>query len=149
VLGEHVLVDARPVVEALGVPDGHQLDEVVIADLVGGQQRHVVVRLFDAAARLVEAAPRRDVDLAPRDGLDALRPRGVVEDHRPEHVAVVGDGHGLHAELRRLVDELVDVARPVEEAVLGVQVKVDELSHGQQPKISHGGTETRRKKREA
>ncbi len=127
VLRQHVLVDARSVVEALRVADGDELDEVVVAGLVGGQQRHVVVRLLDPAARLVVATPRRDVDLAAEDRLDALGAAGVVEGDGPEHVAVIGHGHRLHPELRHLVDELVDVARPVEEAVLRMEMKVNEV----------------------
>src|SRR5258707_7186820 len=117
----------RPMVEALGVADRDQLHEVVVAAFVGGQQGHVVVRLFDPRSRLVVAAPGRDVDLAAQDGLDAPVDRRVVEGHGSEHVAVVGDGERLHAELAHLVDELVDVARAVEEAVLGVEMKVDEF----------------------
>ncbi len=129
--GQHLLVDARPMVEALGVADRDQLHEIVVAALVRGQQGHVVVRLFDPRSRLVVAAPRRDVDLAAQDGLDAPVDRRVVEGHGSEHVAVVGDGERLHAELAHLVDELVDVARAVEEAVLGVEMKVDEFGVGQ------------------
>jgi hypothetical protein len=40
---------------------------------------------------------------------------------------VIGDGQRLHAELADLVDELVDVARPIEEAVFRVKVKMDEF----------------------
>ena len=62
-------------------------------------------------------------------GRYAARGGGVVEGHRGEHVAVVGDGHGLHAHAGRLLHELVDVAGPVQQAVLGVEVQVDELRH--------------------
>jgi hypothetical protein len=60
------------VVEAFGVPDGHQLHEVVVAGLVGGQQGQVVVGLGDPGGVLVEAAADGDVDLAADDGLDPL-----------------------------------------------------------------------------
>ena len=133
VRGQHVLVDAGPVVEALRVADGHELHEVVVARLVLGQERQVVVGLLDAGPRLVVAAARGHVDLAAEDGLDALVEAGVVEGDRSEHVAVVGDGHRLHAEPSHLVHHLVDVAGPVEQAVLGVEVEVDELAA-----VAHG-----------
>ena len=131
VRGQHFLVDARPVVEAFRVADRDELDQVVIAGLVRGQQGHVVVRLFDARSCLVVAAPRGHVDLAAQDGLDALVDGGVVEGHRPEHVAVIGDGERAHAELADLVHELVDVARAVEQAVFGMEMKMDEFGIGQ------------------
>jgi hypothetical protein len=40
---------------------------------------------------------------------------------------VVGHGHGLLAEFRHAIDELVDVARAVEEGVLSVQMEVGEF----------------------
>ncbi len=57
--------------------------------------------------------------------------RLVVEDDRREHVAVLGDRQRRHLQLDRLVEQLLDPARAVEQRVLGVQVQVDELSHVQ------------------
>jgi hypothetical protein len=42
---------------------------------------------------------------------------------------VLGDGDRGHAERHRLIEHLVDAARSVEQRVLGVKVKVDELVH--------------------
>ena len=50
--------------------------------------------------------------------------RGAVE------AVVVGDRQRLHAQLRDLVDQLVDMAGPVEQAVFGMEMEVDELTHG-------------------
>src|SRR5207245_19819 len=111
--GQHLLVDAGPVIEALRVADGDELHEVVVAGLVRGQQRHVVVRLFDARPRLVVAAPGRDVDLAPEDRLDALVEAGVVEGDRAEHVAVVCHCDRVHAQRGDLLDDLDDMAAPI------------------------------------
>ncbi len=86
----------------------------------------IIPNANDASEEL-DPAPGGHVDLAPEDGLDAPVPAGVVEVHRPEHVAVVGDGHGLHAEALGLGHELADVAGTVEEAVLGVEMEVDEV----------------------
>ena len=47
-----------------------------------------------------------------------------------EDVAVVGHGHGGHAQLLHAPDQLVDVAGAVEQGVIGMQVKVDEVRHG-------------------
>jgi hypothetical protein len=63
-----------------------------------------------------------------------LRPRilgVVVEGHRREHVAVLGDGERRHLELDRFVEQLVDATGAVEERELGVQVEVNELRRHQ------------------
>ncbi len=70
VLREQLLVDARLVVEALGVAGRDELDQVVVA-LVGlGEQDQVVRRLARRAA-LRPPIARRDVDLAAEDRIDA------------------------------------------------------------------------------
>ena len=128
VLRQQVLVDAGPVVEALEVAGGDELDQVVVARVVRREQREVVVGVGRALRLPLEAAGGGDVDLAAEDGLEPFVAAGVVEGHCPEHVPVVGDGHGLHAEADALVDQLVEATGPVEEAaVLGVQVEVDEV----------------------
>ncbi len=127
VASQNLLVDPGAMVEALQVPDRDQADEVVVALGVGREKRQVVVGLGDPGAGLLEAAADRDVDLAAEDRLQSAVPARVVEGHGPEHVAVVRDREGLHPELGRVVHKLVEAARAVEEAVLGVEVEVDEV----------------------
>jgi hypothetical protein len=43
---------------------------------------------------------------------------------------VVGDRDGVHAELADLREQVLHPDRPVEQAVLGVQVEMGELAHG-------------------
>ena len=64
VLGQQLLVDARPVVEPFGVAGRHQLDQVLVA-FVGLGEQHQMVRLGLRTA-LLEPAALRDVDLAAR-----------------------------------------------------------------------------------
>jgi hypothetical protein len=52
-----------------------------------------------------------------------------MKDHRREHVPVLGDRDRRHFQPRRLVDQLVDAASPVEKRILGMKVKVDEVGH--------------------
>jgi hypothetical protein len=125
---QQLLVDARFVIEALRVPGRDQLDEVLEADLVLGQQ-HQMVRGLTRRAALVEAATRRNVDLAAENRVDPALPRRVVEHHRREHIAVLGDRHRRLAEPGDLVQQLVDPAGAVEQRELGVQVQVDEVRH--------------------
>ena len=48
-----------------------------------------------------------DVDLAAHDRLEAGARARLVELHRAEHVAVVGDRHRGHTELAGAPDEVV------------------------------------------
>ena len=128
VLREQVLVDARLVVEAFGVARRDQLDQVV-EPLVGLGQEHQVVGRLARRAALGAAIARGDVDLAAEDRLDALLPRVVVEGDRREHVAVLGDGERRHAQLLRLVEQLLDAAGAVEQGELRVEMEMDEVAH--------------------
>ena len=58
------------------------------------------------------------------------------EIHRAEEVAVVGEGDGLLTQFLRALAQDVHAAAPVEQAEVGVDVKVDEFVVGG----SHGRT---------
>lgn len=69
------------------------------------------------------------VDLAAHNGLEFGLFGGLVKDQVPVHVAVVGDGRGRAAEVRGRGDQILDADGPVEEAVFGVAVQMDEIGH--------------------
>jgi hypothetical protein len=50
-----------------------------------------------------------------------------VEDHRREHVAVLGDRQRRHLELLGLIEQLVDAAGAIQQRELRVEVQMDEL----------------------
>ena len=81
--------------------------------------------LCGVLAVLVTAAAR-DIHFASDDGLDAPRGGGVVELLGREEIAVVGDSHGGHAAPRRLVHEFLNPAGAVQQAVIGVQMQMNE-----------------------
>src|SRR4029450_1365921 len=89
-LAQQRLVDARLVVEALGVAERHQPAEILVADLVHGEQDEMKVagRLEIVAAHaallLVTAITRSDVHLTPDNRLNASRYGGLVEFHGAE-----------------------------------------------------------------
>ena len=127
VLLQALLVDSRPPVEPLGVPDGGQPDEVLVAGAVLREQDEVAVgggRVARLLARL--ARPEREVGLEAEDRPDLGRLGGVVERPGRVHVAVVGDGQAVHAELLDVRDEIGDPAGPVEQRVFAVGVEMDE-----------------------
>ena len=123
VLAQEVLVDARLVVHALDVGQRDELDEIAVARLVLREQNQVVIaHAIDLAVFLARAWGH--VDLAADDGLRALLLGFLVEIDDAVHGAVVGDGDAVHAELFRRLDELLDAARTVEQAVFRVDMEV-------------------------
>ena len=94
----------------------HELDEVLVALVVLGQHDEVVAALVFLAPSQRLRTVTRDIHLAAEDGDERFQPlflpllvdvdAVVVELLDPEHVAVVGDGHALHAVGYRLVNEL-------------------------------------------
>jgi len=74
----------------------------------------------------VVAASLRNVNFATDDGFDATRFGCLVERLRSEQVAVIGYGHGGHLPPRSLVNNLFEVAGSIQQAVVRVQVQVNE-----------------------
>jgi hypothetical protein len=127
VLAEDLLVDARLVIESLDVGPGYQADEVSVPLVRFGQQNEVM-RLFRARLRLsVMPGSGGHIHLGAYDGLDPFPVRLLVEVHRADHAPVVGQRHGGHTHPRDFAHEVLDLDRPVEEAVLGMQMQVDEF----------------------
>src|SRR5207249_11614984 len=128
-LAQQLLVDARLVVEALAEARRDELAEMAIALAAGGEEYEVVVAarlvVVDPAS-LLEPALGCDVHLAAEDRLHAVLARRLGELHRPEHVAVVGDGAGRHARRLHARYQLLDLVGAVEQRVLRVQMQVDE-----------------------
>src|SRR6266478_6849905 len=73
-----------------------------------------------------------DVDLTPDNRLDVALAGFVEEICCGEKVAVVGDGYGRHLLPRGLVQQLRGFACTVEQAEIGMNVKIHELrsTHG-------------------
>ena len=125
-LAQQIAVDARLVVEALGVAEGDQAAEIAVALAVRRQQDEVIVAarlgVVLASRTLVVAAARRHVDLAAENGLHARGHGGAVELDRAEHVAVVGHRHGGHPRRLHPRDQPLDLVGPIEQRILRVQM---------------------------
>ena len=65
-----------------------------------------------------------EVDLTADDRLDAVLGAGLVQLDGAVHHAVVGEAEGRLVELRGARGERLDLARPVEQRVLGVDVQM-------------------------
>jgi hypothetical protein len=127
VLREDFLVDARLVVEAIEMRRRNQLNEVFVAHLVLRQQNQMIGGVAGVGGFLVEARARRDVGLATDDRLKPLLLRGLVELDGAVHVAMIGHRHRRHFARVRLVDHVRNAARPVEQAVLRVQMQMNKI----------------------
>ena len=68
----------------------------------------------------------RNIDFAADNGLDAGVAGSRVEVDRPVHVAMVCQGNAGHAKLARTCDETGNATHPVQQAVLGVNVEMNE-----------------------
>ena len=128
-LREELPIHPGFVVEPLQVRLRHELDEILIPCAVSYEDRQVVGTLVAAVLRAAFAtASGRHVELAPEDRLDAGLLGCEVEIDRAEEVAMVGERDRREPELLRLRDELLELGRTVEQAVLGVDVQVDEVA---------------------
>ena len=120
-------VHPRPVIEALRVPDGRELHEVLVALHVPGQQDQMVVGPFSLAGlRAVPAIPGSHVGLHPDNGLEPCLAGQLVECPGAEEAAVVRKGQAGHLEFLCPVNEVGEAVGSVEEGVLGVCMEVDE-----------------------
>src|SRR5258708_13738044 len=81
------------------------------------------VRFFPA----VMAAALSNVDFAADDGLDVALAGFIEEIGGGEEIAMVGDGHGGHLLAGRFIQKLGGFAGPLEQAVIGVDVKKNEM----------------------
>ena len=124
---QEFLVDAGPVVKSFQVAGGGEFHEVLVALHALHQDQEVPRRLPGAPGGLVETAPRRDIQFAADDGLDTLLVGLLVKADGSEHIAVIGHGNGGHLVLLYFFEQIVQANGSIEEAVLGVNVEVDEI----------------------
>ena len=126
VLGQQVQIDPGLIVVALQEALGDERGQIPVADQIGRQQGDVGL----VADRPVEPAARSDVGLASDDRGQLMVAGLVVELHRAVHDAVIGQRDRPGAALIRALAERFDAACPVQQRVLGMDVEVDELTHG-------------------
>ena len=124
-LGEKFLADARLVVEAVQRGLRGDLHQVAVAFFVLSQHQQVVVGV--ALGRGAMVVLLADVELAADDRLHAGVFGRIDELDCAKDVAVIGHGHGGHAEFLDALDEFLDIAGAVEHGVIGMQVQMDEL----------------------
>ena len=116
VFGQQLLVDARLVIIPRQMPLGRELHQVLVADLVLGQQHQVMIHVPAAvAAFLLKPASRRHIHLAADHRFDPLLPRRPVEIDRPVEHPVIRDRHRRELQGMGLLHQPVEAAGPVQQ----------------------------------
>ena len=78
---------------------------------------------------LLDAVVVRHIELTADDIFDALFLARLGKAQGGIHIAVVGDGDRIDVVLDAMIDELLHLDRPVEEAVLGMKMQMDKIGH--------------------
>jgi hypothetical protein len=121
VLGQQLEVHARlAAVQALEEALARQRREVAEAHIRGREQRQVVALDLPFA----ELAVVHEVGLEAEQRLDLVLLRGLVELHGAVHHAVIGQPDGGLSVGCGALRQRIDLARAVEQRVLGVDVQM-------------------------
>ncbi len=119
---QELFVHARLVIETVEVRPGIELDEILIACLVFGEQQQVaVIFVADVTAQVAVGS---DIDLTANDGLDTRFLRRLVKLDDPVHHAVVANGEAIHTQLFRPCHQSGDTAHPVQQAIFRMDMKM-------------------------
>ncbi len=100
--------------------------QIPVALFILRQHQKVVVLVAVALGPVIVGLA--DIELTPENRLDPLLLGRVEEVHRPEDIAVIGHRHGLLPDLLHMRGEFIDVARAIEQGVVGMQMQVGKFS---------------------
>jgi hypothetical protein len=127
VLPEELHVHPGVIVEAFQMTESHQAAEILVSFLVHGQKNQVMgVRAPILRHGAVFSVARGDVHFATQNGFDPFVRALGEKLHGAEDVPVVRDGHCFHVESAGFVQQRTDPDRAVQQAVFGVNMKVNE-----------------------
>jgi len=140
VFGKKVVVNSRPVIEAFQESSRDQLDQIVVALEVFAKQHQVIVpaltglpiiavvcRVGGRFLAAVVPAPFGDIHFATDNRLYVALARFVEKIGCREQIAVICNRHGGHFLAGRFIEKLACFASAIEQAVIGMNVKVNEL----------------------
>ena len=139
ILLQLLVVGTRTVVETIHPRVTYQLNQVLVAMLVLGQHYQVVSTQVFLAFFQHHVASACHIHLATKNGLKRFKSvfftlfvhtvAYVVKFLNAEHVAVVGNGHTLHAIADSFVYKLFDTRLSVEYRVICMYVQMYEIFH--------------------
>ena len=124
---EHLLVDARLVVEAFQPAPAYKMQEVLIAHGILRQKDEVMAHTGEIGGLV--GVVTGDVDFTADDRRHARVLAGRIEVGRAEKAAMVSDGNTGHAQVLGFFCGIGDTDGAVEQAEFSVAVQVDEIRH--------------------
>ncbi len=90
-----------------------------------GAKSAVIPTEQDQACTRIRGAFALQPKFGPDDGFDAHRPGGIIKFDEGEEIAVIGDGHCRHLQLRTALHQLFDGNDSILEGILGVYMQMD------------------------
>ena len=125
VCGKQFFIDSRLEIESFETCTRSHLDQVLKPSGVLTEQSQVVTLVaFSAPATFCESTFRRNVGFVSDDRIDVMRFASSVKFQRAMQVAMVGDSKCIHPVLDRSLYQSGDRAGAVEQAVMGMAVKM-------------------------
>ena len=132
---QQLLVDPRFEIEAFEVGRRSHFEQVLESGAILAQQRQVVAGFLHVAGSFLGPAARRNVRFVTDNGLDAAVLGLLVELQGAVQIAVVRQRQGVHALVSSTLDQPVDRAGAVQQAVMAVAVQMSKwlVGHGYDP----------------
>ena len=124
--GQQLTVGPRFVPVPVQEGPAADLDQVLIAGVVVGQERQVVTDVL-LPGRPIETRAPAHIGLHTEDRFDSRLPRRLVELHSPVEDPMVGHRHRGLAIGRHRLHDLGHPRRPVQHRVLGVEMEMSEI----------------------
>ena len=116
VSGKQLAIHPGARVEAFGVSERGQFDEVLVAGAVAGEEHEVIVGSQPGTwAGLQSSVTCGDVRFHADNGAETRFPCLLLKLPRGVHVAVVRDREGRLLEFRGASDEIIDAVRAIEQ----------------------------------
>jgi len=122
---EKLLIYPGLIVKSLKVALGNQLEQIVVALLIPGQQGKMVGAFANWLSAM--AIGLGDINFAANDWFDTCFLSRYIKVNNTVHGPVVSDSKAVHTQLFGPGDKLRDTAHAIEQAIFGVDVEVNKL----------------------
>jgi hypothetical protein len=99
----------------------------VIADLIGGQKNQMKVFVMGEVSCPLGAAAGSHIGFTSDYRFNIMGFGFLIKINGAKEVAMVRHRHGGHAEILDLLEQGRELVGPIEEAILGVKMKMNEL----------------------